>query len=56
MSDFKIGDTVQITGSVMQGSVGTVVSYDEERQKYLVRITGEIQNYYPAHELKLYSA
>ncbi|WP_420112267.1 hypothetical protein [Pseudactinotalea sp.] len=56
MSEFKVGDTVQATGSVMTGNVGTVVWIDEERQKYLVRITDETQNYFSAAELKLFTA
>lgn len=32
MSDFAIGDTVQITGPTMTGNVGTVVSIDGKRE------------------------
>jgi transcription antitermination factor NusG len=56
MSDFAIGDTVQITGSTMTGNVGTVVSIDEKRGKYLVRVTDVTQNYFTPEELKLFSA
>lgn len=56
MDEFKIGDTVQITGAVMTGNVGTVVSIDQKREKYLVRITDETQNYFTATELKIFSA
>lgn len=54
VGDFKIGDTVKITGATMTGNVGTVVSLDEKRQKYLVRITEETQNYFPANDLELF--
>ncbi|MFJ6532352.1 hypothetical protein [Microbacterium sp. NPDC091662] len=56
MSDFAIGDTVQITGPTMTGNVGTVVSIDEKRGKYLVRITDVTQNYFTPDELKVFSA
>lgn len=54
MHEFKIGDTVRIIGSVMPGSVGTVVAIDDTREKYLVRITDVTQNYYRADELELF--
>lgn len=54
MNEFKIGDVVQITGTIMPGSVGTVVSFDDKRDKYLVRITEAVQNYYTADELELF--
>lgn len=56
MDDFNIGDTVRITGSVMPGSVGSVVFKDDGRKLYLVRITGETQYYYPAEDLELFKA
>lgn len=56
MGDFKIGDTVQITGTTMTGNVGTVVHFDDERGKILVRIGADTQNYFPAGELKKFSA
>jgi hypothetical protein len=52
MSEFKIGDTVKITGAIMTGNVGSIVSFDEKQKKYLVRITHQTQNYYPAEELE----
>ncbi|MFJ5985036.1 hypothetical protein [Lentzea sp. NPDC092896] len=55
MGDFKIGDTVQITGTTMTGNVGTVVHFDDEREKILVRITDVTQNYFSADELKAFS-
>lgn len=54
MDEFTIGDTVQMTGRVMTGNVGIVVSIDTKREKYLVRITDLIQNYFPAADLKLF--
>ena len=56
MNDFTIGDTVQITGATMTGNVGTVVSIDRKRVRYLVRITDVTQNYFAPDELKLFSA
>jgi len=56
MDEFKIGDTVQMTGPVMTGNVGTVVHLDEKRGKYLVRISGQTQNYFTAAELKIFTA
>jgi hypothetical protein len=54
MADFTIGQTVQITGPVMTGNVGTVVSIDAKRAKYLVRITDETQNYFAAGDLTVF--
>ena len=56
MSAFAIGDTVQVTGSTMTGNVGTVVSFDEKRSKYLVRVTDVTQNYFTAEELVIFTA
>ena len=54
MDDYKVGDVVRITGAIMPGSVGTVVSIDKGRHKYLVRITEAVQNYYGAEEIELF--
>jgi ribosomal protein L24 len=54
MRNFSIGDTVQVTGAVMTGNVGTVVSVDTKRDKYLVRITDLTQNYFTKAELTLF--
>lgn len=51
MDEFAIGDTVQVTGTTMTGNVGTVISKDQERHKYLVRISAVTQNYFTADEL-----
>ncbi|WP_181064496.1 hypothetical protein [Pseudoclavibacter sp. AY1F1] len=56
MAEFKVGDTVQITGATMTGNVGTVTSFDEKRGKYLVLISAVTQNYFTADELKLFKA
>jgi hypothetical protein len=56
MPEFAIGDAVQVTGRIMKGSVGTVVSKDEKRKKYLVLISNVLQNYYAMHELKKFTA
>ncbi|MET9230762.1 KOW motif-containing protein [Lentzea sp. NPDC003310] len=56
MGEFKIGDTVQITGATMTGNVGTVVHFDDDRGKILVRVTDQTQNYFSADELKKFSA
>jgi transcription antitermination factor NusG len=55
MDEFKVGNTVQVTGSVMTGNVGTVIWIDEKRERYLVLITPQTQNYFTASELKIYS-
>lgn len=54
MPSFAIGDTVQVKGAVMTGNVGTVVSIDTRRGKYLVRITDVTQNYFTEAELTLF--
>lgn len=55
MDDFTIGDTVQITGKIMTGSVGTVVYKDEKRGKYLVNVGGTAQNYYDPEEIEIFA-
>lgn len=55
MNEFTIGDVVQMTGSVMTGNVGIVVWIDDERERYLVRVSAVTQNYFTADELKLYT-
>ncbi|MFI6480216.1 KOW motif-containing protein [Nonomuraea sp. NPDC050663] len=55
MNDYAIGDTVQVTGAAMTGNVGTIVSIDDKRGKYLVRIGAVTQNYFTAEELKPFS-
>lgn len=52
MDEFRIGDTVQMTGTVMHGNVGTVVSIDEQRAKRLVRIDAVTQNWFTTDELR----
>lgn len=56
MDAFKVGDTVQITGAVMTGNVGTIISIDDKREKYLVLISAVTQNYFTANELKIFTA
>ncbi|MCR2824957.1 hypothetical protein [Microbacterium sp. zg.Y909] len=55
MQDFTVGDTVQATGSRMTGNVGTVIWIDEERERYLVLISPQTQNYFTADELRRYA-
>jgi ribosomal protein L24 len=54
MQEFQIGDTVQVTGAVMTGNVGTVVSIDEKDGRYLVRVGGVTQNYFTGDELTIF--
>lgn len=56
MNEFKIGDTVRMTGRIMTGNVGTVVHLDEKRGRYLVRIDAVTQNYFPPEDLELYKS
>lgn len=55
MSGFAVGNTVQITGTVMTGNVGTIISIDEKRKKYLVLVSPVTQNYFGADELKIFT-
>ena len=52
MAEFAIGDTVTITGTILKGSVGTVVYFDEIQGKYLVRIGGSTQDFYSPDEIE----
>ena len=54
MDEFKIGDTVQILTGPMQHSVGTVVYLYEAEKTYLVRVGGNMQQYYRADEIQLF--
>jgi transcription antitermination factor NusG len=56
VDEFAVGDTVQVTGKTMTGNVGTIISVDEQRGKYLVLISNVTQNYFAAEELKTFSA
>lgn len=53
---FSVGDTIQVTGKAMTGNVGTVVSHDDERDKYLVRIDTFTQNYFRPDDLEPFEA
>ncbi|SDS25436.1 hypothetical protein SAMN04489751_1590 [Brevibacterium sandarakinum] len=55
MTEFNIGDTVQITSGPMAHSVGTVVYLYEETGKYLVRTGVGAQDYYAPDEFELYN-
>ena len=54
MTEFKIGDTVQVTSGAMAHSVGTVVYLNEETGKYLVRTGVGAQDYYSPDEIELF--
>lgn len=54
MSKFNIGDTVQIQDGTRVGGVGTVVYYDEPRDRWLVRIGADFQNYYTDEQIELF--
>lgn len=56
MSEFKIGDTVQVQeGDVMQGTVGTLVAWDDKLGQWLVRVADIQQNWVSPEHLKLFS-
>jgi hypothetical protein len=54
MSEFSIGQTVQITGTTMTGDVGTIVHIDQKKDRYLVRIDAQTQNWFSAADLQSY--
>lgn len=56
MAAFAVGDTVQITGAVMTGNVGTIVSFDGKRERYLVRVGAVTQNYFAEDDLTLFES
>jgi hypothetical protein len=54
MADSSIGDTVQVVtspGNTMTGQVGTVVAWDDDMGKYLVRV-GTVQNWFAAEDIE----
>lgn len=53
MSDFKVGDLVTIIATKV---VGTVIFVDKEHEKYLVRLNGTQQLYYPANSLAVFDS
>ena len=55
MTEFSIGDTVQIITGAMAHSVGTVVYLDETRGKYLVRVGASMQDYYEPDQIELFN-
>lgn len=53
MAELSVGDTVRVTGPVMTGNVGTVVTVDDERG-YLVRVGGATQNWFAPGDVELF--
>lgn len=56
MTEFNIGDTVQIIAGPMKHSVGTVVYFYEKQGKYLVRTGVGAQDYYSLDEIELFTS
>lgn len=56
MTEFNVGDTVQIITGPMKHSVGTVVYLYEETGKYLVRTGVGAQDYYSPNEIEQFSS
>lgn len=56
MGNLKIGSVVQIVdqADAMKNQVGSVVYFDKEREKILVRFGGVQQLYYELDQLKEY--
>lgn len=48
---FKIGDGVSVTTGPFKGMYGTIVFFDEETSKYLIRFTGTQQIYFSEAEI-----
>ena len=55
MTEFNIGDTVQVITGPLKHSVGTVVYHYEETGKYLVRTGVGAQDYYAPDEIELFN-
>lgn len=55
MTEFNIGDTVQVTSGAMAHSVGTVVYLYEKTGKYLVRTGAGAQDYHAPDEIELFN-
>lgn len=56
MAEYNVGDKVTIIGDTMNGNIGTVEFFDEERGKYLVRVNDLAQHYYADSELEPFSS
>lgn len=48
---FTVGQVVRITGPVLTGSVGVVIWFDDDRDRYLVRV-GTAQPFFTADDLE----
>ena len=54
MDTFKVGDTVRVLeGDVMKGTVGTLVSWNDRKQKWLVRVADIQQNWVGPEHLEI---
>jgi hypothetical protein len=52
MSGYEIGQSVQVKGRDGTDTTGTIISWDDTRQQYLVRVDGdEGQHYFASDEL-----
>lgn len=49
---FKIGEGVSPVAGPFKGSYGTVIFFDAQNQKYLVRFGSDQQLYFKAAEIK----
>ncbi|MDN6159065.1 MAG: hypothetical protein L0L93_12380 [Brevibacterium sp.] len=56
MAEYNVGDKVTITGDTMNGNIGTIELFDEERGKYLVRVNDLAQHYYADDELEPFTS
>jgi hypothetical protein len=52
MRGYVPGETVKIVGPFSIGNVGTIISGEDSRGRYLVRITERMQTYYSADDLE----
>ncbi|SEI91245.1 hypothetical protein SAMN04487995_2518 [Dyadobacter koreensis] len=48
---FRIGDGVSVITGPLKGIYGTVIFFDEETSKYLIRFTGSQQIYFSEGEI-----
>lgn len=54
MNKFKTGETVKLPSEMYPNVPGTVISYNEKKEQYLVRFNGVQQLYFSEDQLKLW--
>lgn len=52
MTVFNVGDSVKINAEPLDGNIGTIEVFNEDKEKYLVRVNDLAQHYFAATDLE----